>query len=245
MKIAALEDNPARAMVLERALHPGGHSVARFRCGPSLVAAIHREPYDMLLLDRDVVGTDAEKLLDWIRRTLGSGVPVMMLGASDAEHDVARCLTAGADAYVPQPARQAELLARIEALGRRAAASVGLTVTVPPGPPRLEAEAELSDPLVCGAFRFLVGQREVHVHGERVTLSPKEYALALLLFRHLGALVSRQMMIEQVWHNPGMQEQARTIDSHLSRVRTKLRLWPFNGVMLRTVYRLGSRIDYV
>jgi len=240
LKIAALEDNPARAMVLERALHPGGHSVARFRCGQSMVEAMHREPYDMLLLDRDVVGTDADKLLDWIRRTLGHGVPVMMLGESDAEHVVARCLIAGADAYVPQPARHAELLARIEALGRRAAVA-GLGAA----PVFRDAFTDVPDPLVCGKFRFRVGQREVWVRDVRVTVSPKEYALALLLFRHLGAIVSRQMMAEAVWHNPGMDEQARTIDSHLSRVRTKLGLWPFNGVMLRNVYRMGSRLDYV
>jgi CheY-like chemotaxis protein len=58
VKIAALEDNPARIMVLERALQPGGHHLARFRCGQPLVDAIHREPFDMLLLDRDVADTD-------------------------------------------------------------------------------------------------------------------------------------------------------------------------------------------
>lgn len=237
MKIAALEDNPARAMVLERALRPGGHSLARFRCGQTMIDAIHREPYDLLLLDRDVSGSNADELLEWVRRTIGPGVPVMMLGGSDAEDDVARCLTAGADAYVPQPARDAELLARIEALARRAAA--------PPlraDPPPSHAFGDRPE-LVCGAFRFSVAERRVWVKGMAVPLSPKEYALALLLFRNLGTLVMRRTMIEQVWHGANMSEQARTIDSHLSRIRTKLSLWPFNGVMLRAVYRLGSRLD--
>lgn len=238
MKIAALEDNPARIMVLERALKQGGHRLARFRGGQPLVDAIHREPFDMLLLDRDVADTNAEELLDWVRRTLGHGLPVMMFGASDAESDVARCLMAGADAYVPQPVRDGELLARIEALARRAAAQAmrpasAQTAVLNNGP----------DQLVCGEYRFSVTERQVWVKGENVTLSPKEYALALLLFRNLGTLVTRRAMIDKVWESIDMAEQSRTIDSHLSRIRNKLALWPFNGVMLRTVYRLGSRLD--
>lgn len=238
MKVAALEDNPARAMVLEHALQSGGHSLARFRCGQAMIDAIHRDSFDLLLLDRDAAAGDADELLRWIRRTLGQGVPVMMFGASNAEEDVARCLMEGADAYVPQPARGKELLARIEALARRAA--------VPCRPAGIAPPDELGNPpeeLVCGAFRFAVGERQVWVKGVPVTLSPKEYALALLLFRNLGTLVMRRTMIDQVWRNAAMSEQARTIDSHLSRIRTKLALWPFNGVMLRAVYRLGSRLD--
>lgn len=247
MKIAALEDNPARAMVLERALHPGGHTLARFRSGRALIDAIHGTPYDLLVLDRDVVEADADELLGWIRRTLGHGMPVMMLGASDAEEDVARCLLAGADAYVRQPARDAELLARIEALVRRNAVR-RTSGTGSPGKTSTTGASSAIDivpeQLVCGVFRFEVAERQVWVKGVPVTLSPKEYALALLLFRNLGTLVMRRTMIEHVWHGAEMCEQARTIDSHLSRIRTKLALWPFNGVMLRTVYRLGSRLDH-
>ena len=238
MRIAALEDDPARAIVLERALHPGGHTLARFRSSQPMIEAMRREPFDLLLLDRDAAGTNADDLLDWVRRTLGHGMPVMMLGQSDAEEVVVGCLAAGADAYVPQPARCDELRARIEALTRRAAVP-GMTVaTVPPG-----ALGDTSDQLVCGVFRFAVAEHRVWVNSMTVALSPKEYALALLLFRNLGALVTRRAMIEHVWPATGIKEQARTIDSHLSRVRTKLALWPFNGIMLRSVYRLGSRLD--
>lgn len=240
MKIAALEDNPARTMVLERALQMGGHRLACFRSGPTMIDAMHRENYDLLVLDRDVADGDADELLGWVRHTLGHGLPVMMLGASNAEDDIARCLTAGADAYVPQPARGGELLARIEALARRATVSDARTAS----PPSATLPKEQGE-LVCGEFRFSVAERQVWVKGVAVSLSPKEYALALLLFRNLGTLVMRRTMIEQVWRSAQMREQARTIDSHLSRVRTKLALWPFNGVMLRAVYRLGSRLDLV
>jgi len=238
VRIAALEDNPARAMVLEHALRPGGHTLARFRCAQPMIEAIRREPYDLLLLDRDVAGTNADELLDWIRRTLGHGLPVMMLGQSNAEEDVVGCLAAGADAYVPQPARCDELRARIEALTRRAGMP-GMTAAAAPQGALSDAPGQL----VCGAFRFAVAERRVWVNGVPVSLSPKEYALALLLFRNLGSVVTRSTMVEQVWAGTPIVEQARTIDSHLSRVRTKLALWPFNGVMLRAVYRLGSRLD--
>jgi DNA-binding response OmpR family regulator len=238
LRIVALEDNPARVMVLERALHAGGHTLARFRSIPPMIEAIRREPFDLLLLDRDVTGTNADELVDWVRRTLGHGMPIMMLGQSDAEEDVVSCLAAGADAYVPQPTRCDELRARIEALTRRAAVPGFAIGSAPPG-----ALGEAPDPFVCGVFRFSVAERRVWVNGVAVALSPKEYALALLLFRNLGALVTRRAMIEHVWPATGIREQARTIDSHLSRVRTKLALWPFNGIALRPVYRLGSRLD--
>ncbi|WP_422647761.1 hypothetical protein OJJOAM_001786 [Cupriavidus sp. H18C1] len=75
-------------------------------------------------------------------------------------------------------------------------------------------------------------------------LSPKEFDLAILLFRHLGQLVLRQTMIDEVWRRP-LPDGSRTLDSHLSRVRTKLALWPHNGVRLTTVYSAGCRLDVV
>ncbi|WP_369804636.1 response regulator transcription factor [Cupriavidus sp. YR651] len=240
VKIAALEDNPARVMMLERAMQPGHHTLERFRCGKAMIAALHRRPCDFLLLDCDTGGTSAREVLEWVRRTLGHGVPVMMTGQEDTAARVAACLAAGADAYVPASARCAELLARMEALARRAAVPGMQRGTVVPA-----AFGDAPAQLVCGVFRFSATERRVWVKGVPVALAPKEFALALLLFRNLGALVMRRAMIEHVWPCANMAENARTVDSHLSRVRTKLALWPHNGVMLRAVYRLGSRLDTI
>jgi len=243
VKIAALADNPARVGMLKHALHRGGHAVNCFRCGKSMTDAMQGARFDILLLDRAdsaASATAACDVLKWVRDTLGHGVPVMMLGRGDNEAQVAACLAAGADAYVGEPARGAELLARVEALARRAAVPGMRPGTVVPG-----TFGAAPEHLVCGVYRFSTAERQVWVRGEPVALAPKEYALALLLFRNLGALVMRQAMIRQVWPNAGVGERARTVDSHLSRVRTKLALWPRNGMMLRAIHRLGSRLDTV
>ncbi|MNT34803.1 Sensory transduction protein regX3 [compost metagenome] len=80
------------------------------------------------------------------------------------------------------------------------------------------------------------------MHGRPVPLAPKEFDLAVLLFRNLGSVVPRQAMVDQVWRHH-IEPTSRTVDSHLSRVRTKLSLWPHNGVRLSSVYGLGTRLD--
>jgi len=96
--------------------------------------------------------------------------------------------------------------------------------------------------LVHGAFRFATADRRVWVGGKQVLLAPKEFDLAVLLFRSMGSLVSRQTMVDQIWRYH-VDPSSRTVVSHLSRIRTKLSLWPHNGVRLSAVYGLGSRLD--
>lgn len=243
MRIAALANNPVRAGMLEHALQRGGHVVRCFGCGKSMTDAMQGARYDVLLLDRAssmAAATAACDVLKWVRDTLGHGMPVMMLGRGDNEAQVAACLAAGADAYVGEPRRGAELLARVEALARRAAVPGIRAGTV-----KSPAFGDVPEQLVSGVYRFATAERKVWVDGEPVELAPKEYALALLLFRNLGTLVLREAMVEHVWPRGNVHIHARTVDSHLSRVRTKLGLWPRNGVMLRAIYRIGSRLDPV
>jgi len=243
VKIAALADNPSRAGMLRHALHRGGHVVRCFGCGKSMTDAVRDARYDVLLLDRAssiAAATAACDVLKWVRDTLGQGVPVMMLGRGDDEAQVAACLAAGADAYVGEAGRGAELLARVEALARRAAVPGMLAGTVAPA-----GFGDMPEQLVSGVYRFVTAERQAWVAGVPVALAPKEFALALLLFRNLGTLVLREAMIRHVWPDGGVHTHARTVDSHLSRVRTKLALWPRNGVMLRAIHRLGSRLDLV
>lgn len=96
--------------------------------------------------------------------------------------------------------------------------------------------------LVHGAFRFASADRRVWVGGKQVLLAPKEFDLAVLLFRSMGSLVLRQTMVDQIWRYH-VDPSSRTVVSHLSRIRTKLSLWPHNGVRLSAVYGLGSRLD--
>ncbi|RLK36068.1 response regulator transcription factor [Cupriavidus plantarum] len=246
MDIAVLDENPTRVLMLERALGRGAHRCTRFRHGTALIDAMRHRSFDALLLDRDNHGTDVRELVRIVRRSFGHGVPLMVLSEACEEADVVGCLRDGADACLRKPVRDRELVARVAALARRAAAPFRQAG-------KLEAESaggtcrlpgDDLPPLIYGRYRFDIGERRAWVRDCCVTLTPKEFALALLLFRHLGALVTRRLMADQVWRG-AVREDARTIDSHLSRVRGKLALWPHNGVALHRMRGLGWRLDPV
>lgn len=237
MDIAVLDDDPARSLFLEQALRRSDHRCMRFRHGTALIDALHYQTFDALLLDRDHAYDDVREIVRCVRRAFGMGVPMMVLSDDYSEADVVGCLDDGADACLQKPVRHGELVARIEALARRAAAPYRRAGDTG----RLPEHGDQPD-LVYGCFRFELYEQRAWVHGKCVRLSPKEFALAVLLFRNLGALVTRRLMNDQVWQGT-LDDHARTMDSHLSRVRGKLELWPYNGVDLRTVYRIGSRLD--
>jgi len=225
VKIAMLEADPTLALVIEQTLRLNDHQCTRFIHGRTLIQALRGGSFELLLLDGDTRGISAFDVLSWVRRTLGPDLPVIMLGERGDEAYVTRCFAEGADACLCKPLRTGELAARVLALRRRCA------------PPAVQS-CDLSH----GAFRFATADRRVWVNGKLVSLAPKEFDLAVLLFRNMGSLVLRQTMVEQVWRYH-VETSSRTVDSHLSRVRTKLALWPQNGVRLSAIYGLGNRLD--
>jgi DNA-binding response OmpR family regulator len=124
-----------------------------------------------------------------------------------------------------EPVRQGELLARIEAVARRVrgAQATPDVVELPP-------------------FRLNRGARTVECDGRRVELTDKEYALAEFFFLHAEKVVSRQHLLEAVW---GLQAKAqtRTVDTHVSRLRTKLGLGGEHGWRLASVHQFGYRLE--
>lgn len=225
MRIAVLEDNPARAILLEQALSLSGHDSVRFREGGALMHALRNEPFDLLLMAWEIPGISARDILQWIRRTLGDALPVMLLSQHSDDEHIAQCFALAADAFLATPIRRAELAARVQALLRRIA-----------------PVAQAQDDLTMGAYRFVLAERRAFVNDLPVKLAPKEYELAVLLFRHAGRLLLRQTIEEEIWQRD-VPPASRTVDSHLSRVRTKLALGPRNGVRLSSVYASGCRLD--
>jgi DNA-binding response OmpR family regulator len=225
LKIAALLDTTSQAVLQEQALQMRGHAIHHLRNGRLLLLALQREPFDLILLDRACSGRAAEDIVQWVRRALGRDIGIIVMGDCEDDGEIAGYYASGTDLYLHRACGPSELAARVETLGRLAA-------------PRTHDPCDLT----CGPFRFATAERRVWVSDREVTLAPKEFDLAVLLFRNLGSLVSRQAMIEDVWRRE-MDPASRTVDSHLSRIRTKLGLWPHNGVRLCAIYMLGSRLD--
>jgi DNA-binding response OmpR family regulator len=156
-----------------------------------------------------------------------TNVPVLFLTARDAEHDVIEALEAGADDFLVKPARLGELQARLRALARR-----------------LTRRTPIADSFEHDRFRFDLKLQQAWSDGSAVDLTQKEFLLAILLLRNLGKPLSRGHIREIVWGRDS-EVPSRTMDTHVSRVRTKLRLRPESGYLLAPVYSYGYRLEHL
>jgi len=224
--IASLEDDLADAALIRETVTTAGHACTTFTCGCQLLRALRATAYDLLLLEWNVPGVSGREVLAWVRAHLDPRLPVMFLSVRDDELDIVDMLVAGADDYLVKPVRPAELVARIQALVRRAY------------PESLPAGATVAR----GCFVFDGAARTVMRAGCEVTLTPKEFDLAMLLFRYEGRVVSREHMVAAVWGRD-LAPLSRTIDTHVSRVRTKLQLVESLGARLAPVYTHGYRLE--
>jgi DNA-binding response OmpR family regulator len=172
-------------------------------------------------------GTTGDLVLEKIKTSLELDLPVIFLTVRSAEADAVAMLKAGADDYIVKPVSSALLVARVDSLLRRVY--------------RLD---EVNSRLQFGIYDFNPDQREVSVHGERVMLAQKEFELALLLFRNVSRTLSRAYIRLAVWKND-VDIHSRTIETHISGIRSKLALRPVNGYRIASVYGYGYRLEQV
>lgn len=227
MKIASLEDDLDQARHIRQTLTGAGYECDSFQLSVDLLAAMRANEYDLVLLDWQLPDMDGDEVLRQLRANFGFAVPVIFVTSRNQEEDLVRGLQAGADDYIAKPLRQAELLARVAALLRRAQPAPSAHV-----------------PFSVAAYRIEPGERSILLHGHKAPLAPKEFELALLFFRNVGRLLSRDLLAESVW-NREIPATSRTLDTHLSNIRQKLQLRPQHGVRLTSSYALGYRLDLV
>lgn len=224
MRIAILEDDVALAGLVEMTLAEAGHTCEVFVDGQLLIRALHRGTYDILILDWNVPGLSGLEIIEWARANLDLPPPLLMLTSRSAEEDIVKGLAAGADDYVIKPVAPSVLKARVKALARRAYPAV------------------LSGIETYGCYRFDTRAETVELAGAPVALTAKEFALALLLFRNMHRALARAYIFESLWgRNPNLP--TRTLDVHISNVRTKLHLRPDNGFKLVPIYAYGYRLE--
>jgi DNA-binding response OmpR family regulator len=225
LRIALLEDDPDQATLFLEWLKGSGHSCEAFTASKVFIRAIKRESFDLLILDWMVPEMSGLEVLSWVRENFDWRIPIIFVTAKDQEEDIVKGLELGADDYIIKPAKQRELLARIAAVARRAA-------TVDESDPVMQFEP----------FSIDMARREVKRSGERVEVTQKEYELIVFLFRNLGRVLSRGHILESVWgRNPDIN--TRTVDTHVSRIRTKLAIQPDMGWKLSSIYQHGYRLE--
>jgi DNA-binding response OmpR family regulator len=226
MRIAILESDREQAEELRACLARGGHDCHVFTGGRQFLVAAGRESFDILMMGWELSDYPGLEMLRAVRRSSAPDLPVIFVTQRDAETDVVDALNNGADDYVVLPLRGNELAARANAVWRRSN-------------PRAEAKLVELPP-----YTLDVGERELRFHGRRVELTHKEFDLAAFLFRNVGRLLSRGHLLEAVW-GKSVDVPTRTLDTHVSHLRTKLGLRPENGFRLATVYNFGYRLEVV
>ncbi|MGO4332780.1 response regulator transcription factor [Cupriavidus sp. 2TAF22] len=226
MKIASVEDDKSQAELIQQILNSAGHQCECFASGGSFLRALREKSFDLLVVDWQLPDTSGFEVVTWVRQNSGRNPPILFLTSRSLEEDIVAGLGAGADDYMIKPIRRAELVARVSALLRR---------TYP------QAEQD-NAVLHVGSYRVDTQARTVEVGGAKAEVSPREFDLALFLFRNLGRLVSREVAEQAVWGR-AIGAGSRTLDTHISRLRIKLALRPENGVRLTSVYSHGYRFE--
>lgn len=225
MHIAVLEDDAAQAELLQSWLKTGGHDCTLFTHGNDLIKALPQDRFNLLILDWNLPDINGTEVLAWVRENMSWHIPVIFITCRDTEQDVVHALECGADDYMTKPAKQFETLARVTALERRS-----------------QPHADKGGALELPPYSFNIQNGTVSCHNEPVQLTRKEFDLALFFFRNTGRLLSRTNILENVWDKHA-DLQTRTIDMHVSRLRSKLRIQPDNGWRLASVYQHGYRLE--
>jgi DNA-binding response OmpR family regulator len=226
MQIAVLEHDASHAELLTHWLKLAGHRPQLFDRGAELLAALDAQIFGLTMLDWNTRDMESIDILDRVRGELGLDIPILFNTVRDQQKDIVLALRRGADDYIVKPARRLELLARIDALARRARSI----------PHSQSAATQI------GCFRVDSQNRTVERDGEPVKLTAKDFGLAALFLGNVGRLLSRRYIEQAVWPC-STNVSSRTLDTHVCRVRAKLHLFPEFGWRLTAVYSHGYRLD--
>ena len=222
MKILVIEDDDDTANYVVKGLTQQGHVVDRAANGRDGLFLAAGETYDVLIVDRMLPGLDGLAIVKTIRGA-GLKVPVLFLTAVDGIDDRVEGLEAGGDDYLVKPFAFVELSARVNALARRPALAAAGTV------------------LQVGDLQMDLSRRTVERGDRTIELQPREFRLLEYLMRHPGQVVTRTMLLEYVW-DFHFDPHTTVVETHISRLRSKLDLKENEPSLIETVRGAGYRL---
>lgn len=220
MRVLVIEDDADVAAYIMKALTEAGHNPSHADNGRDGLVMATAENFDVLVVDRMLPGPDGLTIIRTLRASEDQ-TPALILSALGDVDDRVKGLKAGGDDYLTKPFAASELLARLEALTRRASAR---------GAP---AETKLS----VGDLEMDLLSRTVRRAGTVIDLQPREFRLLECLMRNAGSVVTRTMLLEDVW-DYHFDPQTNVIDVHVSRLRQKIDR-DFETPLLQTVRGAG------
>ena len=224
MHIGILEDDPTLARHLAQVVESAGHSTAVFNTARAFLSALARHTFDLLVFDWKLPDQDGIKVLKQLRSSFQSETPVIFLTAVHDEQAIVTALEAGAEDYCVKPLRPAEFLARIAALQRR-----------------IYPVRQSTAPQTYHGYTFDLVEREITWAGGKAQFSGKEFELARFLFENADRSLARERLMQEVW---GREDDpfSRTLDVHISRIRSRLGLNGMSSLRLRSVHGFGYQL---
>ncbi|MBB5510458.1 response regulator transcription factor [Paraburkholderia atlantica] len=219
MKILLVEDNEPVAHFLKKGLMEAGHAIDHADNGQSGMQLATHGTYDVIVMDRMLPGSiDGLDIIASLRAS-GNKVPILILSALASVDERIRGLKAGGDDYLVKPFALGELLARVDALARRAQ--------------EVPADTTLTVDDLCVDLI----SRKVTRAGRPIALQPREFKLLAYLMRHADQVVTRTMLLENIWDYQ-FDPQTNVIDVHVSKLRQKIDTG-FTRSLLHTVRNAG------
>ena len=222
--IAVLEDDVDQAAMLRIWLEGQGWEVDHFETGAALREALRKRRFDLFILDWHLPDITGIEVLNWLRSQNAGSVPVIFLTVRDQEADIVTALNAGADDYIVKPPSRPVTVARITTVLRRYG--------------RTQDDERIEAP----PFTIDLTSRTVYRDDQPISLTRREYELSAFLFSHIGQLLPRDALLEEIW-GISAEINTRTIDTHVSRLRSKLGLGKESGWILSSVYQYGYRLE--
>jgi DNA-binding response OmpR family regulator len=225
LDILLVEDDAPLANALSVNLRAAGFQLRWSDTGDGALAACAERRPDVVVLDVMLPDRSGLDVCVAIRREVEPAPGIVMLTARSSEADVVLGLDHGADDYVVKPCRPRELIARVRAVARRIE-------------PRPETEA----PLVRGPIRLDIAMRRAWVNERELTLTPTEHELLTVLVRARDAVLSRMELLEIVFDSTHAG-YVRNVDCHVARLRRKLEAAGLTPAPIKTIYRVGYRLE--
>jgi two-component system, OmpR family, response regulator len=222
LSLQIIESNPHLRSLLSWHLQQAGYEVfSSGDLGQAREAFYQRQPA-IVLFSSDSSGNEGFEFCRWLRQQ-HSNLLILMLSARDSEADVVAGLKSGADDYLKKPFGMQELMARVEALSRRAKSSI---------PPAY---------LDYGPLKIDLVHRRVRFHGELIDLTPQEFSLLYVLAQVVGSPLSRADLLQRAW--PDEIDNPRTVDTHVLSLRKKIEPDPQQPNLIQTVRNVGYRLN--
>lgn len=221
MKLLLIEDDKESAKYLMKGLKEHGYVVDHAVSGKDGLFLATTEKYDAMIIDRMVPEVDGVTIVQTLRAS-GNETPIIFLTALDKVDERVKGLKAGADDYLAKPYSFTELLARLETILRRKSSD--------------KAPTKLS----CADLEMDLLSRSVRRGGKEIELQAREFALLEYLLRNSGTVVTRTMLLENVW-DYNFDPQTNVIDVHISRLRQKIDKG-FEKSLIQTLRGAGYRL---